>query len=486
MLQKRTSDVRLLSYDCGIGIDNSLLWLQNLIKEVFITYTLLGGLITLILLYCLCTASTVALRKSRKSRLNELKDTRAFGARLALVALDATDRLQMSLQFTSYIAAIFSGAFLFYLVPLVWGFDAPTALIAVAEVLSVLFCLFVGLLCSQLGRAMAYRMPERVLLRLCWFVILVGNISFPFVRLLSRAVDRVLSGWKIPMPTEQELAASHEEISEIVARSSEAGAIDPEERELIQGALAFSDTVVREVMTPRGEIVAIGMEESLEAIVSVLSKEGVSRILISGDNIDDVKGVVLAKDLLPLMFSEKRSEFKLSDHLRPAYIVPESKKVDELLSEFRRKGIHFAVVLNEMGGVDGVVTLEDLLEELVGEIVDEHDKPGSEIKVRKTKSGDLLVSGAALVDDLNRQYGLAIPLGEYDSLGGFLINCTGHIPQPGELIERAGMRFRVEEVSRKRITLVRVHQDKKGSMLEEGAGAEREASVDAPRVATRS
>ncbi|RIL11256.1 MAG: hypothetical protein DCC75_02670, partial [Proteobacteria bacterium] len=184
------------------------------------------------------------------------------------------------------------------------------------------------------------------------------------------------------------------------------------------------------------------------------------RVLVTGTNLDDVKGVLIAKDLLRYL-GKQPQEFDMAKTIRPAYFVPSSKKVDDLLGEFKREALHFAVVLDEHGGVDGVVTLEDLIEEIVGEIFDEYDSPLEEVDVFRTKSGELLIEGSALIDDLNAAYNLDIPAGDYDTVGGFVLNLLGHVPKIGECVEHDGMLYKVEGLEQNRITQLRVSRQKK-------------------------
>ncbi|MBX7145654.1 MAG: CBS domain-containing protein, partial [Oligoflexia bacterium] len=169
-----------------------------------------------------------------------------------------------------------------------------------------------------------------------------------------------------------------------------------------------------------------------------------------------------AKDFISLL-NQPGAKFELKRFMRRAYFVSNTKKVDRLLEEFRRDAVHFAVVLDEYGGVDGVVTLEDLIEEIVGEIFDEHDSPLEEASVVRTTSGDLLVDGSMLIDDLNINHDFDFPEGEYDTLAGFFIHSLGRIPALGEELEFKHLKLRVEEMSHNRITQVRIVGAKKTS-----------------------
>jgi CBS domain containing-hemolysin-like protein len=259
------------------------------------------------------------------------------------------------------------------------------------------------------------------------------------------------------VPVERELAVSAEELSEIVEMSSDAGEIEEEEKEMIQGIFNFSDTVVREVMTPRKDIIALEESATFEEVIGVLQRERLSRIVVTGPELDDVRGVLLAKDFIDLL-GKPLPRFELKRFMRPSYFVANTKKVDTLLQEFKRDAVHFAVVLDEHGGVDGVVTVEDLIEEIVGEIFDEHDIPVEEAGAQELSNGELLVDGSVLIDDLNTQFSLELPPGEYDTIAGLVIHHLGTIPHLGQEVAVGPLVLHVSEMNQNRITQVRLRR----------------------------
>ena len=330
----------------------------------------------------------------------------------------------------------------------------------VLVLLLALYAFFVVLL-VQVVRAATCVNPEKMLSFIAYPLLFAGWICRPLILVLERVQRSLLALLRLPPPRGLELAVSSEEISAIVERSSEAGEIEEEEGEMIQGVIEFSDSVVREVMTPRKDIVAVEETATLTEIVEVFTRERLSRILIIGTDLDDVKGILLAKDLLPLV-GKNVEGFNVRRYLRAPYTVPESKKTDELLQEFRERAIHFAVALDEHGGVAGVVTIEDLVEEIVGEIFDEFDKPEEEIGLRQTKSGDLIVDGSTILDDLNEEYSFDFPEGEYDTFAGFVIHLLGRIPSPGEVVQFDGITIKVEGVVGHRVTRLRIVHGRRG------------------------
>jgi CBS domain containing-hemolysin-like protein len=239
------------------------------------------------------------------------------------------------------------------------------------------------------------------------------------------------------------------------------GDMEQEEREMIRGVFQISETVVREVMTPRTAMVAVPAEVSLERLLEVATVEGHSRLPVYEGTIDTVLGVVLTKDLLRVLHERRGGldgPFNVRHLLRPVHFVPDTKPVDELLSELRGRAVHMAIVLDEFGGTYGVVTLEDLLEEIVGEINDEFDEVEPEFE--PTPEGDVLIGAGVLISDVNERFGLHIPEDEFDTVGGFVFGTLGRVPEMGDAVtvrSREGeMELRVEETEERRVTCLRL------------------------------
>jgi len=260
------------------------------------------------------------------------------------------------------------------------------------------------------------------------------------------------------------LIQTPEELRLLVTQPGEGagnGDIEDDEREMLRGVFEISETVVREVMTPRTEMVAVPVEVSLAKLLEVATEEGHSRIPVFEGTIDSVLGVVLTKDLLRVLHERggvADGPFDVRSILRPAYFVPDSKPVDELLAELRRQAVHLAIVLDEFGGTYGVVTLEDLLEEIVGEINDEFDEV--EPDFAPTPEGDMLIDAGVLIGDVNERFGLRIPEEEFDTIGGFVFGTLGRVPEVGDCVSVAGfggvMELRVEETDERRVSRLRL------------------------------
>jgi CBS domain containing-hemolysin-like protein len=232
-------------------------------------------------------------------------------------------------------------------------------------------------------------------------------------------------------------------------------AIEREERRLIHSIFEFGDTVVREVMLPRPDMIAIEADATVEQAIERAIEGGFSRIPTFEDSTDNIVGLVYLKDLVRRARTGGGSE-AVRASLRPAVFVPEQKRVAELLREMQEKQFHMAIVVDEYGGTAGLVTLEDLLEEIVGEITDEYDveEPG----VEHLAGGELRVPGRMPIDDLGEELGVELPDTDSDTVGGLVFSLLGHVPVEGETVECQGVEFRTERVQGRRIVSVRIRR----------------------------
>ena len=277
--------------------------------------------------------------------------------------------------------------------------------------------------------------------------------NFPPLRLLSRALiglaNVVLPGRGIkegPFVTE-------EEIRQMADVAADEEAIERDERKLIHSIFEFGDMVVREAMTPRTDMVAIDADASIEDGITEAIEAGYSRLPAYEESTDNIIGLVFLKDLVTLARASKRNE-PVRTALREAVFVPEQKRVAELLREMQTKQFHMAIVIDEYGGTSGLVTLEDLLEEIVGDIADEYDI--EEPTVEHLPDGTLRVPGGTSIDDVSDELGVELPDTEWDTVGGLVFNLLGHVPEEGECVRFQGLEFRTERVKGRRIVSVNI------------------------------
>lgn len=272
-------------------------------------------------------------------------------------------------------------------------------------------------------------------------------VRFPPLQLIARVLAKLAPG------DESAPATSEMELLAMADAAVEGDIIEREERSMIHSIIEFGDTVVREVMVPRPDMITIDATATAGDAVELSIKHGFSRIPVARDSKDDIAGILYAKDLMRAQ-REGKTSIASSTLCRPARFAPESKRVSELMREMQAQKYHMAIVLDEYGGTAGLVTLEDLIEELVGEIVDEYDV--EEAKVERLPNGDLRVDARILIDELNELLGVEWPSEDWDSIGGLMLNLLGHAAAEGEQVTYEGHVLRAERVKARRIGRVRV------------------------------
>jgi CBS domain containing-hemolysin-like protein len=259
---------------------------------------------------------------------------------------------------------------------------------------------------------------------------------------------------------------SEEELLHLAGVAAQNAVIDVSERALIERTIEFGDTVVREVMVPRPDMITVAADFRVADVVEVVILNGYSRLPVTGEGVDDIVGVAYAKDLMRAE-RDGRGDRPVSEAARPAHFVPETKRVADLLREMQGEHFHIALVIDEYGGTAGLVTLEDLIEELVGEIVDEYDV--AEDFVEPLADGDLRVNARMNIDELNELLGIELPEGDWDSVGGLMFSLLGHVPVEGETVDIDGFRLHADRVTGRRISRVRVHRRTQASGAAGGA-----------------
>ncbi|MGM0783651.1 MAG: HlyC/CorC family transporter [Pseudomonadota bacterium] len=249
--------------------------------------------------------------------------------------------------------------------------------------------------------------------------------------------------------------SSRHELLEFLRQAASRLKLDQDAMRIIEGAMQISDQQVREVLIPRSQVAAIAVDQPIEEYLSLISETGHSRYPVIGENLDEVKGLLLAKDLLPLISrsAEEREDFRLEEVLRPAMFIPESKRLNSLLKEFRDTHNHMAVVVDEYGGTAGIVTIEDILEQIVGDIEDEHDTE-EEDDIRDLGEGRYAIRALTPIEDFNERFGTRFSDEEFDTLGGLVMQRFGHLPGRGEHTELGGWRFTVLNADNRRIRLL--------------------------------
>jgi putative hemolysin len=333
------------------------------------------------------------------------------------------------------------------------GLWVPPALVASALVgFSIVY---VGLVFGELvPKTLALRYPEPISLLVSGPFRLMARYSRWPVGVLAASTALVLRLWGI-RGAGLRAFVSEEEIKHLVKEGRQQGVLDQTEMDLIHGVFTLTDTPVRKVMVPRPKVFALDADTASGDVGSAIVESGFSRIPVYEGSIDNVVGVVYAKDALRLL--ERRQPVVIREVLHPVHLVPETKKVGELLKELQKRRTHIAIVVDEHGSVSGLVTLEDLIEEIVGEIEDEHD--WEERPLERMRDGSMVVEGTVSAAELREAHGLPLPeSGEFETVAGFVLEQLGSVPRGGEAVSVGEWRFTVVDVERNRISKVRIEK----------------------------
>ena len=265
---------------------------------------------------------------------------------------------------------------------------------------------------------------------------------------IKNKIKEIYRNFSYKPKNKQELAGS-------IRDSSERGVLEKGTLNMIEGALKVSTDQVRDVMIPRPQVVFIEKEEKAQDFLPRVIRSGHSRFPILNPETDKIEGILLAKELLPFISTKNLNEFQLSRLIRPAVFVPESKKLNNLLDELKAGKNHMAVVLDEYGDITGIVTIEDVLEEIVGEIEDEHDKDSGTL-IKEIAEGEYLVSALTPIDVFNEKFNSSLSDKDFDTLGGIVMHHFARFPKPNDAINIEGLRFVINSLERRRIKRIKV------------------------------
>ena len=325
------------------------------------------------------------------------------------------------------------------------------------------------LVAESFSRSIAAHQSERIALRTIRVSALVSAVMKPAVRLVAALAGALLAPFgarvRLSWP-----ALTEEELMVLVEAGEEEGVIEEDEKEMIDSIFEFTDTVVRQVMVPRIDMKVVDADTPVPEAVSVIMESGHSRLPVIDGNVDTIIGIIHAKDLLPILACPDKRDVSLREIVRPAFFVPENKKVSELLAEFRSNNRQMAIVRDEYGGTAGLVTVEDLIEEIVGEIRDEYDREEPLITIQDE---DAWVVDARLnIDDLNEQLDARLPEDEFETIGGFVFGTLGKEPEVGDSVEFNGWRMTVQEKEGRRLRKIRIEprRDESGAPEPDDAG----------------
>jgi CBS domain containing-hemolysin-like protein len=406
-------------------------------------------------------AAEFALVRSRRTRLESIARTGDWKARLALRASGNLARVYSASQLGVTLASLglgalaessLAGVFARQLAELPFFIEVCLR-VGIGAAIALTIVTFLHVVFGELApRGVALAHPEDVARWLTPPLLAFAWLVAPFTNLLNRSSQVVLRTFGLRSAREN--VHSAEELRMLVEQSEEGGALETQDADLLEGVFEFSEKNARDVMTPRTAIDALPIDATLDDIVALIAESRRSRYPVYQDTIDDIVGIVIAKDLLPILYSPPRT-FSLRDIARKVHVVPGSRQVEEVLSDFKRLKEHMAIVLDEYGGTAGLVTMEDLLEEIVGEILDEYDEPPEHPE--RASADIIIVPGATDVAELNERYGLHVPEEDYTTIGGFIFGALGRLPTVGDRVAAGGAVFSVTEMDGRRVDSLAVN-----------------------------
>ena len=426
---------------------------------------MLGRVLAIVALLALngfFVAAEFSVVRSRRSRLEAMARAGDTKARLVLKATASLARLLSASQFgitlssigigalaEETLSATFAHAFTTMPLPLQMGARAMLGTICALSVVTYGHVVF-----GELApRGATINNPERVSRWLVPPLVAFAWMTQPFTWLLNRSAELVLKPFGLKPGSAEENVHSADELRILVEQSQEVGALERQDAALIEGVFEFSEKNAREVMTPRTAIDALDVDSSMDEAVSLVIEAQRSRYPVYEESIDNIIGLVLAKDLLPVL-RDPPARFTVQSIMRPIHVVPGSREVEEVLADFKRLKAHMAIVLDEYGGTAGIVTMEDLLEEIVGEILDEYDEP--ELPVATSPDADILLPGATNIRELNERFALELPDDEYTTIGGFIFGALGRVPVVADRVTASNAVFTVRTMAGRRVEMVAV------------------------------
>lgn len=435
------------------------------------------AIVALLLLNAYFVAVEFALVRARRTRLEAMART---GDRLARVALGATAKLsnllaasQLGITVASLgLGALAESAFHGWLEHMLVNVPIPGITEAVRGIaitsIAIAIVTFLHVVFGELApRSMALSHPEDVSRWLSPPLILFEKMVRPFTWVLNLSGNAVLRVFGQKAFHSEEGVHSPDELRLLVEQSQESGALDTTDASMLEGVFEFSEKNARKVMTPRTEIDAIPHDATLVEVLVIVEESGRSRYPVYEDSLDNIIGLVLTKDLIPVL-RHQPATFSPQTIMRPVHVVPGSREVEEVLADFKRLKEHLAIVLDEFGGTAGLVTMEDLLEEIVGEILDEYDEV-PELPAREN-SDTVVIPGASHIGDINARYGLSVPEDDYTTVGGFVFGVLGRLPVAGDRVTAGNAVFTVREMDGRRVDSLAVdlHSagDRRGGLRE--------------------
>lgn len=418
------------------------------------------GVVVLLLANAFFVAAEYAMVRVRKTRLEELAKRGVGSAGPALRILSSLKRYIATTQLAITMAGIGLGwvgepvltTTLARLLDLPLAAIDPTLRRALSAVISFLLVTMLTVVISELvPKSLAIQYPERSALVVSRAVLATELLFRPLIWVLHTSADLILRLMGIPSPSRSSSTYTVQELKLLLAESEETGVIEDTERDMLHAVFDLGDTVVRQVMLPRTEVVAVPADATLDELARMAARHPFTKFPVYEGGLDHILGVVHLRDLLAALESKTTTGKRARDLMREAIFIPESARVNTLLKRFRARRQHLAIVLDEYGGTAGLVTLEDLLEEIVGQV---HDPFDTEPQIQPLPDGTSIVDGLTPLEDVNEHFHLRLADPHYDTLAGFILGRLGRLAQVGDSVVADGVRLKVEALDGRRIARV--------------------------------
>ncbi len=415
-------------------------------------------ILLLILINAFFAGSEMAIVSVNKTKLNMLAEEGNEKAKLIIKILNEPSRFLSTIQIGITLAGFFASASAATsisdnLSAVLKNFNIPGS-----DKISVIF---ITVLISYITLVFGELFPKRIALQKSetWSmavikpIIFISKLTKPFVKLLTLSTNLLVKLFGFNLDNLEE-KMSKEEIRSMIEVGEEAGVINEIEKNMIDGIFEFDDTLAKEIMTPRTNVFALDINTPVEEGIDQVLEEQYSRIPVYENDIDNVIGVLYMKDLF--VHLRNKDSIDIKSMLRPAYFVPETKNIDSLFRELQITNNHMAILIDEYGGFSGLATIEDLIEEVMGNIFDEYDE--SDDSIKKIDSNTYIVDGLTSIDDINELLDLELPSDDFDTIGGFVVTLLGSIPKENEdtVIEYENITFKIEKVDEKRIEKLKI------------------------------
>ncbi|AFS79186.1 CBS domain-containing protein [Gottschalkia acidurici 9a] len=418
-------------------------------------------ILILVLINAFFAASEMAMVSINKNKINKLADEGDKKAQLLIKLMSEPSRFLSTVQVGITLAGFLASASAATSVSerlsgVLSNLNIPGSK-NISVVIVTIILSYITLVFGELfPKRIALQKSEQIAMFSVKPILFVSKLTLPFVKLLTFSTNLLLKVTGIDLNNLEE-KVSEEEIRSMIEVGEENGVINEIEKDMIDGIFEFDDTLAKEIMTPRTNVFALEINTPIREMISKIISEQYSRVPIYEEDTDNIIGVLYMKDLFEYLAKQKIDELKIRNILRSAYFVPETKNIDALFKELQNTKNHMAILIDEYGGFSGIVTIEDLVEEVMGNILDEHDAD-DEI-ITKVDNNTYVISGLTSINEVNNALHLSLPSSDFDTIGGFMIDLLGAIPSENEehIVEYENLTFKIEKVSEKRIEELKLY-----------------------------